>query len=131
MISEVIQESAESVYNPELHKETSAKKYNFTEFPQAKFPGFESKEVQELLFKWGMQDHCYLKRFTFDQGFKEYDLDNFLRDFFHNNPCVKVLGSRDRWGTLGNVKRVEIEETLHSVTSLSFFDRLKTGNVKF
>jgi hypothetical protein len=29
-----------------------AKKYNFTWFEDAKFPGFQNKEVQDLLFKW-------------------------------------------------------------------------------
>jgi cilia- and flagella-associated protein 300 len=108
-----------------------SKKYKFTEFEQAKFPGFSSKEIQDLLFKWGMQDHCYIKRFTFDQAFKEYELDQFLVAFFHQNPCIKVLGSQDRWGTLGNVDKIEKEETLHSVTSLSFFDRLKNGIIYF
>ena len=31
----------------------------------------------------------------------------------------------DRWGTLGNVKSISKEEASHSVTSISFFDRVK------
>ncbi|KAJ3345886.1 hypothetical protein HDU91_007198, partial [Kappamyces sp. JEL0680] len=71
-----------------------------------------------------MQDHCYMKRFAFDQPFQQYQVEQFLLDFFHNNPTIKVLGSGDRWGTLGRVTQVEKEQTLHSITSLSFFDRL-------
>ena len=75
-----------------------------------------------------MQDHCYVKRFTFDQAFQSYQIDQFLLDFFHNNPNIKVLSTGDRWATLGKVTQVTKEETLHSVTSLSFFDRLKKGS---
>jgi hypothetical protein len=77
----------------------------------------------------GMQDHCYVKRFTFDQAFQSYEIDQFLLDFFHNNPHIKVSSSGDRWATLGKVTQVTKEETLHSVTSLSFFDRLKKGTL--
>ncbi|KAJ3190929.1 hypothetical protein HDU67_006061, partial [Dinochytrium kinnereticum] len=31
----------------------------------------------------------------------------------------------DRWGTLGRVTKITQEEPLHTITSLSFFDRLK------
>jgi hypothetical protein len=74
-----------------------------------------------------MKDHCYIKRFTFDQSFQPYQIDEFLVDFFNNNPSVRVLCSGDRWGTMGRVSKIEKEQTLHSVTSLSFFDRLKKG----
>lgn len=78
-----------------------------------------------------MQDHCYIKRFTFDQPFHSYNIDQFLVDFFNNNPWIKVLSPGDRWGTLGKVTHVQKEETLHSVTSLSFFDRLKNGEFQY
>ena len=74
-----------------------------------------------------MKDHYYVKRFTFDQSFQPYKINQFLLDFFHNNPHVQVLSTGDRWGTLGNVTKITMEETLHTVTSLSFFDRLKKG----
>ncbi|KAJ3273856.1 hypothetical protein HDV01_003834 [Terramyces sp. JEL0728] len=52
------------------------------------------------------------------------------------NPDVKneikkpVLGTNDRWGTLGKVTKVVKEETAHTITSLSFFDRLKKAVLK-
>lgn len=78
-----------------------------------------------------MQDHCYIKRFTFDQPFQSYNAEQFLLDFFNNNPFIKVLSTGDRWGTLGKVVSIQKEETRHSVTSLSFFDRLKNGNIYY
>ncbi|KAJ3349479.1 hypothetical protein HDU83_000544 [Entophlyctis luteolus] len=96
---------------------------------KAKFLCIEDQDVQACLFKWGMKDHLYLKRFAFDQKLNEWDLDRFVLEFFNNpnvNPHLRVLGTKDRWGTLGKVNSVEKEETLHSVTSLTFFDRLST-----
>ncbi|KAJ3252872.1 hypothetical protein HK103_001117 [Boothiomyces macroporosus] len=107
-------------------KPLNERKFTFT-LMEAKFPGFNEKEVQYSLFK-GMQDNCYIKRFTYDQPFQEYEIDKFLLDLFHQNPHIKVLGSMDRWGTLGKVTKIVKEETEHSVTSLSFFDRLKKGS---
>jgi cilia- and flagella-associated protein 300 len=73
----------------------------------------------------GMLDHCYIKRFTYDQQFQSYQIDAFLLDFFNNNPAIPVLSAGDRWGTLGRVEKVEKQETLHNITSLTFFNRLK------
>jgi hypothetical protein len=75
-----------------------------------------------------MQDHVYLKRFTYDQYFQNYEIDQFLLDLFHQNPHIQVLCPQDRWGTLGKVTKIEKEETLHTITSLSFFNRLKKGD---
>ncbi|EGF83953.1 hypothetical protein BATDEDRAFT_84667 [Batrachochytrium dendrobatidis JAM81] len=105
------------------------KKFSFTYLKDAKFPGFDDKETQACLFKWGMQDHCYIKRFTYDQYLKPYDIDMFLLDFFNANPQIKVQGTMDRWGTLGNVTNVSKEETNHTITSLDFFDRLLTNGI--
>ncbi|KAJ3258789.1 hypothetical protein HDU77_002156 [Chytriomyces hyalinus] len=103
--------------------------FKFAFLEKTKFAGFEDKEIQALLFKWGMQDHCYLKRFGFDKAVQPYEFDEFLLDFFNDgvaNAHIQVLGTKDRWGHLGKVSQVDKEETLHSITSLTFFDRLTT-----
>ena len=112
---------------PVVSKLPAEKKFNFHHVDSASFPGFQSKQMQANLFKWGMQDHTYLERFTYDSFFQPHDIDAFVLDFFNDpnvNGFIRVLGSQDRWGTIGRVSAVEKEETLHSVTSLSFFDRL-------
>lgn len=81
------------------------------------------------LFKRGMQDHMYLHKFSYDQFMQHYQIEAFLLDFFndaHVQGALRVLGTQDRWGKLGKVTSVSTEETLHTVTSLSFFDRLKS-----
>ncbi|KAI8893167.1 hypothetical protein BC833DRAFT_532110 [Globomyces pollinis-pini] len=100
-------------------------KFSFTLLENTKFKGFADNDTQDFLFKWGMQDHCYIKRFTFDQPFQPYQIDGFLVDFFNQNPHIKVLSSTDRWGTLGRVTEVSKQTTSHTITSLNFFDRLK------
>ncbi|KAJ3331406.1 hypothetical protein HDU76_003296 [Blyttiomyces sp. JEL0837] len=131
LIEEVVDKTAQ----PKVHSvddtehENEDVKYKFRWAETAKFPGFTSKDFQALLFKWGMQDHCYLKRFTYDQYLESYELHQFILNFFNDpnvNPHIRVLGSRDIWGSLGKVKKVEMEETLHNITSLTFFDRLTT-----
>ncbi|KAJ3062258.1 hypothetical protein HDU98_001860 [Podochytrium sp. JEL0797] len=105
-------------------------KFKFEWLEHANLSIYRDKELQSLLFKWGMQDHCYMKRFSFDKQLKPYQIDEFLMDFFNDgnvNKHLKVLGTKDRWGSLGRVERVDKEDTLHSVTSLTFFDRLSTS----
>ncbi|KAI9326318.1 hypothetical protein BDR26DRAFT_1013427 [Obelidium mucronatum] len=124
--AEAISGTATSTYE---HLTKDEPKFKFTWLENAKLSGLNDKDVQALLFKWGMQDHCYLKRFGFDRKLNAYEIDEFILDLFNNgnvNAHLKVLGTKDRWGTLGRVSRVEKEETLHSVTSLTFFDRLST-----
>ncbi|KAJ3114440.1 hypothetical protein HK100_001660 [Physocladia obscura] len=105
-------------------------KFKFVWMEKAKLEGFSDKDVQASLFKWGMQDHMYIKRFGFDRDLHAYDdVNSFLLDFFNDgevNSHLKAMGTKDRWCTLGRVTRIEKEETLHTVTSLAFFDRLTT-----
>ncbi|KAL2916999.1 hypothetical protein HK105_203431 [Polyrhizophydium stewartii] len=105
------------------------KRFTFTLLQNAKFAGFDHKDTQALLFKWGMQGHCYIKRYAYDQYLEPYNVSAFLVDFFNDNPSIAVLGARDSWGTLGRVASVEMEPTAHTVTSLDFFDRLTTKGV--
>jgi hypothetical protein len=71
-----------------------------------------------------MKENCYIKRYTYDQYFQPYQIQDFLVDFF-NYAQIKVKGAKDEWNNLSNIKGVCFEETKHSVTSLAFFNRLK------
>ncbi|KAI8922420.1 hypothetical protein DFJ77DRAFT_446546 [Powellomyces hirtus] len=106
------------------------KHFRFSLVEGYKATGFHGKEVQESLFKWGMQDHAYMIKFNFDHHVQPYEIDSFILDFFNDpdvNPHIRVLGTKDRWGKLGTVTRVEKEDTTHTVTNLGFFDKLKPG----
>ena len=42
-----------------------------------------------------MQDHCYLKKFSYDRFLEKYEIDSFILDFFNDpnvNAHVKVSG---------------------------------------
>ncbi|KAI8848825.1 hypothetical protein BC829DRAFT_393118 [Chytridium lagenaria] len=84
-------------------KREDEEKFKFTFVENAKFAGFQDKETQALLFKWGMQDHCYMKRFSYDKLLQSLQIKSFLLDFF-NDPT-----------------------NASPVTSLDFFDRLKSN----
>ncbi|KAI9324690.1 hypothetical protein DFJ73DRAFT_232367 [Zopfochytrium polystomum] len=106
--------------------------FHFSNRPNAKFAGFHSNDLQELLFKWGMTDHCYMKTFSYNRFLENYETEKFILDFFNDpdvNPNLPVLGTKDRWSTLGKVKSVTKEACKHTVTSLAFFDRLQTNGV--
>ena len=80
----------------------------------------------------GMQEHLYLKRFSYDQFLQAYQVDRFLVDFFNDpnvQPLLQVLCSGERWGRLGKVDSIQKEELNHSITSLDFFDRLKDHGI--
>lgn len=108
--------------------------FTFTHDSEFKFKGFQSKETQEYLEKWGMSENSYMLRFHYDQPLKEFDITRFINDFFNNpvvNSMVKTKASNDNWGTLGKVevllveltfKNCILEKTEHSITSLDFFD---------
>ncbi|KAI8619060.1 hypothetical protein BC830DRAFT_1216233 [Chytriomyces sp. MP71] len=64
-------------------------KFKFTCLEDAVFPGFNDKEIQSLLFKWGLRDNCYLKRFAFDKKLHPLDIDRFFLDFV-NDPVVNA-----------------------------------------
>ena len=42
----------EASFNSTAEDRENRKKYSFTWFEDAKFSGFQDKEVQDLLFKW-------------------------------------------------------------------------------
>ncbi|KAJ3173440.1 hypothetical protein HDU87_007601 [Geranomyces variabilis] len=111
-------------------KAAADNRFRFTPIDDYRAAGFHSKEVQELLFKWGMQDHAWLRKFTYDAHFQPYELDAFLLALFNDagaGQAMRVLGTRDRWARLGAVTRVDAEPTTHTVTSLAFFDKLVPG----
>lgn len=79
--------------------------------------------------KRGFEGHSYIKKFTYDQYLQPYQIDDFLMCLFSNNPHIQVLGSSDKWGTLGKVQKVDAEKLALSVTSLDFFDTLKEHDI--
>ena len=68
-------------------------KFRFNHIERATLPGFNDKLIQENLFKWGMQEHMYLKRFSYDQYLNPLEIDEFLLQFFNDpsvNPHMRV-----------------------------------------
>jgi hypothetical protein len=68
-------------------------KFGFSYIERATLPGFNDKEIQENLFKWGMKEHMYLKRFSYDHYLNPLEIDEFLLQFFNDptvNPHIRV-----------------------------------------
>ena len=69
-------------------------KFRFSHIERATLPGFNDKEIQENLFKWGMKEHMYLKRFSYDQYLNPLEIDEFILQFFNDpavNPHIRVI----------------------------------------
>jgi hypothetical protein len=83
---------------------SQGKSFKFQEL-HSRFPGFGHKDTQELLFKWGMKENCYIKKYTFDQHFQPYLIDNFLDDFF-NQAKPRIKSVKDDWKFLERIEKV-------------------------
>ena len=96
---------------------------------------YASKEIEQLFTKWldfecmkmycrGLKDNLKLKRFRFDQEFKQVNLDDFLKDLF-NNPSVKseLIPALNSFAPA--VKEVKFSMLSTNVTSMDFFDPLE------
>ncbi|KAG4087784.1 hypothetical protein H8356DRAFT_1010305 [Neocallimastix lanati (nom. inval.)] len=127
-----LEENNEIEIENSLKNKTEKIKFNFTYLPNAKFPGFNNKETKEYFEKWGLEGHTYVERFSYDEYFQSYQIEDFLQNFF-NNPEVrsvlKVYSSMDKWGHLGEVKNIQFEELNKTATSLDFFDKLEQNGI--
>ncbi|KAH6602730.1 hypothetical protein BASA61_000819 [Batrachochytrium salamandrivorans] len=109
-----------------LKENSDRKKFTFTFLEEAKFPGFYDKDTQSCLFKWNT---AISKGLHLTSISSLITLICFCTISSTAIPHIKVLGSMDRWGTLGTVTSVAKEATSHSITSLDFFDRLEEHGV--
>lgn len=97
-----------------------------------KFLTFNSKEVKTDLTRWDLGSRISLTTFTYNNFFKDYQAKDFAYDFF-NDPTVqaslKVFSANQRqlvsWGS-HEIKECQVEIVPCSITSMDFFDRLKT-----
>lgn len=55
----------------------------------------------------GMKENCYIKKYTFDQHFQAYQIDNFLVDFF-NQAKPRIKSAKDDWKTLERIEKVDV-----------------------
>ncbi|CAI2175479.1 17558_t:CDS:2 [Funneliformis geosporum] len=90
---------------------------------------YNSKRVQDLLEKWGMRRHSYIKRFIYEEYFdNEKDEHKFLLEFFNNENVreeFKIQSDQNNWKELkGEIYDVAYEKIPCNMTTLNFFDRL-------
>lgn len=90
-----------------------------------------NKETQELLLKWSLNETLQAYKFSFDQQFQAFEIDNFLKDLFNSEEVankVKVLSTvNGSWATIsqiGKFEAIEKEEIPCTLTTMEFFDRL-------
>jgi hypothetical protein len=114
---------------------TSSTDWRFNYLPQPALPGFQDKATQDSLFQWGLRDNMYCAKFTFDAHLPEWEVDQFVQDFFAcPQVCasLKVLNGSGAWGKMqptpgaldATEQRVVVQRMAHTVTSLAFFDKI-------
>ncbi|XP_043385376.1 transcriptional coactivator YAP1 isoform X6 [Chelonia mydas] len=113
--------------------EGSGPRFAFRYLPQKTLPALENGDTQGRLRKWSMHGRMTAQAFSFDQRFKAYQKDEFVKAFF-NDPNVsanlKLLTASGQWTTLGTkVKKTEAMVVPCTQVSMSFFDRLYSEGV--
>ncbi|XP_074813236.1 transcriptional coactivator YAP1 isoform X2 [Natator depressus] len=113
--------------------EGSGPRFAFRHLPQKTLPALENGDTQGRLRKWSMHGRITAQAFSFDQHFKAYQKDEFVKAFF-NDPNVsanlKLLTASGQWTTLGTkVKKTEAMVVPCTQVSMSFFDRLYSEGV--
>nr|XP_005300402.1 transcriptional coactivator YAP1 isoform X8 [Chrysemys picta bellii] len=113
--------------------EGSERRFAFRYLPQKTLPSLENRDTQGRLRKWSMHGRITVQAFSFDQHFKAYRKDEFVKAFF-NDPNVsanlKLLTASGQWTTLGTkVKKIEAIVVPCTQVSMSFFDRLYSEGV--
>ncbi|RIA87039.1 hypothetical protein C1645_807515, partial [Glomus cerebriforme] len=96
--------------------------------------GYNNKHVQDLLEKWGMKQHSYIKRFIYEEYFdNEKDENDFFLEFFNEENVrkeFKVKSDQNNWNELdGNIYDVIYEKVPCNITTLNFFDRLYDAGI--
>ncbi|XP_043360126.1 transcriptional coactivator YAP1 isoform X7 [Dermochelys coriacea] len=113
--------------------EGSGPRFAFRYLPQKTLPSLENGDTQGRLRKWSMHGRITAQAFSFDQHFKAYQKDEFVKAFF-NDPNVstnlKLLTASGQWTTLGTkVKKTEAMVIPCTQVSMSFFDQLYSEGV--
>ncbi|RIB26482.1 hypothetical protein C2G38_2163352 [Gigaspora rosea] len=104
--------------------------YHFT----SKIDGYYSTNVQDLLEKWGIKHHSYIKRFIYEEYFDPQTTDEstFLKTLF-NNPFFRkecLVQHQNTWCEMkGPVDAVIYKRLTCQITSLDFFDRLYNHDI--
>ncbi|XP_074840746.1 cilia- and flagella-associated protein 300 [Carettochelys insculpta] len=120
--------------------EESGPRFTFRFLPQKRLPSLESRETQDRLRKWSMYGRIAVQAFSFDQPFRAYQKDEFVKAFFRDpnvSANLKLLTASGQWTNLGTkVKKIEAIAVPCTQVSMSFFDRLysegvvrETGNI--
>ncbi|GET02504.1 cilia- and flagella-associated protein 300 isoform X1 [Rhizophagus clarus] len=95
---------------------------------------YNSKNVQDLLEKWGMKRHSYIKRFIYEEYFdSEKDEKNFFLEFFNEENVrkeFKVQSDQNNWSELNEkIHNIVYEKIPCNITTLNFFDRLYDAGI--
>jgi len=111
-----------------------ASTFEFHALDNPGLPSLSSKAVSERLQKWNLDQHANMLKFRFDQPFERLNAADFIRDFF-SDPTVaasfKVVDSNGRWQEgPGAPSAVEYQQLNTTITSMSFFDLLKSEELE-
>jgi len=111
-----------------------ASTFEFHALDNPGLPSLSSKAVSERLQKWNLDQHANMLKFRFDQPFERLNAADFIRDFF-SDPTVaasfKVVDSSGRWQEgPGAPSAVEYQQLNTTITSMSFFDLLKSEELE-
>merc|ERR1711988_1012414 len=116
----------------EAQEPTVAECFSFHHLPEASFPNYESKQMEEHLLKWNLNENVHMVKFRFDQKFERFDAEQFVRDFFSDPTVQAHVQVATRGGMVrgpGAPTAVSVSKLNTTATNLEFFDCLKSDDL--
>lgn len=104
--------------------------FTFVELKSRLYNSLTSKDATAMLMKWSMKGRLHALTFSFDQNFREYDSECFLKSFI-NDPSVQNSMVHNGVFTAGTVDgkncTCEVSRVPCTLTSMNIFHSVKSA----
>merc|ERR1711912_47076 len=105
--------------------------FSFHHLPEASWPDYDSREMNEHLMKWNLDQNSQMLKFRFDQKFDEFHAEQFVRDFFSDPTIQSHIRVASQHGMVrgpGTPTGVRMTQSSTTATDLEFFDVLRDAD---
>jgi len=91
----------------------------------------KDKKLLENLHKWNLDTSLKVMTFSFNEVFHPYNLSGFSKDFLIDSNVLKKINvlMTNPWSKDISLDEIKVKKINCSVTSMSFFDRLKDDGI--
>ncbi|CAG9317729.1 unnamed protein product [Blepharisma stoltei] len=101
--------------------------FTFTYLPGAVFKTTQTREIQDLLTKWGLAQSMNLWKFRFDHAFNDLMSASFLSDLVNSPDVANVVAPIRTAKTRDSISQLNYTELRTTQTSMDFFNFLEAN----